>query len=627
MITIVGKGATAGVVSTWTYTESTSAGSSGVDSVSATCVAIKSVVAGSGTSSSDWKTSFGQSSIDDALTAWSSWWCSNGLYKTVTSSTAGVLNGTQVFLSGSNQRRELARVGCPQKAAFCGVTSSAAITSIFKGTLTSTAVIIEVATTSTLTYNEKCTWAAGSYEWAPTFVFSAGATSGAPGITTANWQIHTMEYTTAASFSAATGSLGENGSSTGYVAAGVGASRGTYLPHFAAPADQFATLRTWYGDGAATAAGSLTGQPAAWYAPGRNPLTTANSSYAAEVAGQQWGNVAHMPSSTYYSSTAAIPAGSTATYGALGSAGTAKFDLRVVRYMPAQVALSVWTAGNALLTQYNSEKSSYDTAKTTWDAYVAILTKNAKMDAFAAAFSPPKAPTVPPLPNKPWLPSSTTVATAMSRLPPLQVQLGNIKASGGGVNVTGATQPTAANFWTSEQAALVAGGWGSFTAATIKYRNGWGKSFGTIGYSDAGTTGWNGLAQVYNQQWQCSHSGTGTTFLVTPSATTACPATYTAIAGTLGTAANNTVNFYVAISVWAVKTTSAGVGTIFGTTGTNSSNFSLEFTIGTWSSALQLAAPGAMAAATAASSLTGVAGAHALAASAAAALATAAALY
>lgn len=31
--------------------------------------------------------------------------------------------------------------------------------------------------------------------------------------------------------------------------------------------------------------------------------------------------------------------------------------------------------------------------------------KNAKMDAFAAAFSPPKAPTVPPLPNMPWTPA------------------------------------------------------------------------------------------------------------------------------------------------------------------------------------------------------------------------------
>jgi hypothetical protein len=50
--------------------------------------------------------------------------------------------------------------------------------------------------------------------------------------------------------------------------------------------------------------------------------------------------------------------------------------------------------------------STYNTAKTTWDNYVAILEKNASQDAFAALFSPPKAPTVPPLPNKPWLPAA-----------------------------------------------------------------------------------------------------------------------------------------------------------------------------------------------------------------------------
>lgn len=382
------------------------------------------------------------------------------------------------------------------------------------------------------------------------------------------------------------------------------------VPLFVMPNNLYSKQRTWYGV-ASTATNAEN-----WNAPYNNGFAAGFGS-TAQVAGyksqQSWGYVASFVGST---------AGTD-----YDSAATATWDSRQIRFFPAQIAVNSNALGAAIVSQYGTAKTAYDTAKTNWDNYVAILTKNAKVDAFAAAFSPPKAPTVPPLPNKPWLPSSTTVATAMSRLPPLQVQLGNIKASGGGVNVTGATQPTAANFWTSEQAALVAGGWGSFTAATIKYRNGWGKSFGTIGYSDAGTTGWNGLAQVYNQQWQCSHSGSGSTFAVTPSATTACPATYTAIAGTLGTAANNTVNFYVALSVWAVKSSATGVVTIFGTSGTNSSNFSLEFTIGTWSSALQLAAPGAMAAATAASSLTGVAGAHALAASAAAALATAAALY
>ena len=55
---------------------------------------------------------------------------------------------------------------------------------------------------------------------------------------------------------------------------------------------------------------------------------------------------------------------------------------------------------------YVSSKSTYDAAKTMWDNYVALLEKNAKTDAFAALFSPPKAPTVPPMPNMPWKPNA-----------------------------------------------------------------------------------------------------------------------------------------------------------------------------------------------------------------------------
>jgi hypothetical protein len=70
------------------------------------------------------------------------------------------------------------------------------------------------------------------------------------------------------------------------------------------------------------------------------------------------------------------------------------------------VAQTNWATGTAALATYNSALSTYKTAKTTWDNYVAILEKNASQDAFAALFSPPKAPTVPPLPNKPWLPAA-----------------------------------------------------------------------------------------------------------------------------------------------------------------------------------------------------------------------------
>jgi hypothetical protein len=58
--------------------------------------------------------------------------------------------------------------------------------------------------------------------------------------------------------------------------------------------------------------------------------------------------------------------------------------------------------GVAVAAAYNTQKATYDSAKTMWNNYVAILTKNAKVDAFAAAFAPPKAPTVPPLPSMPW---------------------------------------------------------------------------------------------------------------------------------------------------------------------------------------------------------------------------------
>jgi len=63
--------------------------------------------------------------------------------------------------------------------------------------------------------------------------------------------------------------------------------------------------------------------------------------------------------------------------------------------------------GVGVASAYDTAATSYNSAKTLWDNYVAILTKNSKVDAFAAAFSPPKAPTVPPLPNMPWTPSVT----------------------------------------------------------------------------------------------------------------------------------------------------------------------------------------------------------------------------
>jgi hypothetical protein len=113
-----------------------------------------------------------------------------------------------------------------------------------------------------------------------------------------------------------------------------------------------------------------------------------------------------------------------------------------MRYFPAMVAQTVWTSGSELSTQYSTALASYNTAKTTWDAYVAILDKNAKQDAFAALFSPPKAPTVPPLPNMPWVP-----ATYSGYVRATAAQTAAYAA--GSTAGTVAASPTAQEFWTS----------------------------------------------------------------------------------------------------------------------------------------------------------------------------------
>jgi hypothetical protein len=123
-----GKTATAAVISgTNPWNKNNAASVSLSAGTGASCVALQNTLTLAGTGASDWKAAFGQATLEDGLAAWSSWWCSNGLYKSVASGTVGSLNGTQLFLSGSNQRRELARVGCPQKAAFCGNTGAGAI--------------------------------------------------------------------------------------------------------------------------------------------------------------------------------------------------------------------------------------------------------------------------------------------------------------------------------------------------------------------------------------------------------------------------------------------------------------------------------------------------------------------
>ena len=88
------------------------------------------------------------------------------------------------------------------------------------------------------------------------------------------------------------------------------------------------------------------------------------------------------------------------------------------------------------------------------------------------------------------------------------------------------------------------------------------------------------------------------------------------------------MTFYVAISLWSVKATATAYP--FSTTcatGGAGSCLQLTWVKGAWTTVInKLAAPAAMAAASAADTLTGIVGAQALAASSAAALA-AAALY
>jgi hypothetical protein len=59
------------------------------------------------------------SQVDDSSVAWSSWWCSNGLYKKVTAASTVVVNAQQVIAQATNKRMELAQIGCPQVAYMC----------------------------------------------------------------------------------------------------------------------------------------------------------------------------------------------------------------------------------------------------------------------------------------------------------------------------------------------------------------------------------------------------------------------------------------------------------------------------------------------------------------------------
>jgi hypothetical protein len=185
-----------------------------------------------------------------------------------------------------------------------------------------------------------------------------------------------------------------------------------------------------------------------------------------------------------------------------------------------------------------------------------------------------------------------------------------------------AGQPTSQQFWLDETAAQTTGGWGVFTAQIIKYRSGWGKSFGTIGYSGTSTS--TAKSAVWHYPWTCSTAST------TGVAGSLCDKLYTATAnGSTATAGSNTANvvkLYVVVSLWSVGDTNAGTPANIEPF-TSKNDFKLTFIPAAWDATIVTYTD--LTAATqpaAASSLTGIAGAQALAA-ATAALAAAAALY
>jgi len=141
---------------------------------------------------------------------------------------------------------------------------------------------------------------------APTFKFGGDEVTDL-GLMTSNWMIHAMEYTATSNgseFDSKLGSLATAATSStlvGYESLTSGLTYGTYIPKFTMPADQFATLRTWYGE--PTVAGGLdlkANLPAAWLSPGQAPVDNSKdaSKLLASAPTESWGNVVNVPVST-----------------------------------------------------------------------------------------------------------------------------------------------------------------------------------------------------------------------------------------------------------------------------------------------------------------------------------------
>lgn len=100
-------------------------------------------------------------------------------------------------------------VGCPNRAKTCADANG--VKTLDETTKTWT---IDMGTgDNALTIDNKCTWVATSWLYAPSFVVSAG--TGGKGIVT-DWALHVMEYTgtTAADYAANVGALTSKTSGT-----------------------------------------------------------------------------------------------------------------------------------------------------------------------------------------------------------------------------------------------------------------------------------------------------------------------------------------------------------------------------------------------------------------------------
>jgi len=373
--------------------------------------------------------------------------------------------------------------------------------------------------------SQKCTWVGFGMLSPPAFVIDKGTGSGSKtaGLNAgSSWTIHHMEYN---NFQLTEQADKDYNTYTGSI------DITSKVPQFTMKYETYSKQRTWYGMG-----GSVHTHDN-WNSPYQNGAADG----AVGLTGNQ-----------YYGSVASF-ASSVAGTDYTDSASSATFDQRVIRYLPMQVAMNDNAMGAAVATKYNTSKTSYDSAKTMWNNYVAILTKNAKVDAFAAAFAPPKAPTVPPLPSMPWMPDvsatlrplSTEKANSQIAYPDNSATPPTLVARTSAGTITKALQPATTDFWIADESVPLAtgGGWGSFTAAVLKFRAGWGKSYGTIGYNK---TADSTMGAVYQAAWQCGSTTAGG----------ACPKTYTgSLISAAGTATStvvaNKVKFYVAISLWS----------------------------------------------------------------------------